>query len=82
MGFFPADAAVGDALSVGEWLVGGVGLFAFDEVAFYHDAKDGAVAILDLGADILGDDFLFAVVFEAVGVAKIDHDVLGEVGFL
>ena len=61
---------------LGELLVSG------DEVAFEHGADDGLVAIDALGDDFLEDAGHELVVFAAVGVGGIDHDVGREAGLL
>ena len=72
-GIFPADAGIGDALSVND----GVVLSPFNQMAFHHHAYDVLLAVLDLRGDVLGDFHLAFEVFAAVGVAAIDHQLGG-----
>ncbi len=54
---------------------------ACDEVAFEHDADDAFVACGDLAGDVAADAELLRVVFVAVGVAAVDHDLRADAGF-
>ena len=56
-------------------------LAAFDQVAFDHHAHNGVFAVFQLRGDVLGDDHLAGVVFIAVGVAAVDHQLGIESGF-
>ena len=73
-GVIPADAGIGDALSVND---GGV-LSPFNQMAFHHHAHDVLLAILDLRGDVLGDFHLAFEFFAAVGMAAIHHQLGGQ----
>src|SRR6266536_2790185 len=74
----PTDAAVGDALAVGELLARHEVLTARHEVALDHDSEDALVAPADLLADVLADGDLVLRLLLAVGVARVDHEPLRE----
>ena len=77
---FPAEAGIGDALSVGEWFAGFEFLCAFDQMAFDHHAEDVLLASGDLRGDVSGGIELAFVLFVAVGVAAINHDFVLHAG--
>jgi len=81
IGFSPVDAGVGDALAVDERFAGDELLCACDEVAFEHDADDAFVACGDLAGNVAADSELLSMVFVAVGVAAVDHDLRAYAGF-
>ena len=66
--------AVDEGLAADEFLGSG------DEVAFEHDADDAVVAAGDLGGDVAADGELLGVIFVAVGVAAVDHDLGANAG--
>ena len=80
MGFVPAYAGVGDALTVDKLFAGDQLLGSCDEVAFEHDAHDALVAAGDLACDVAADGGLLGVVLVAVGVAAVDHDARWDAG--
>src|ERR1700721_3900664 len=82
MGFVPIDAAIGDALSIDEWLAWYEFLRSRDQIALDHDAEDAAVSRGNLCGDIAAHEALTSVVLVAVGVAAVDHDMRRDPGFL
>ena len=82
MGFVPIDAAIGDALSIDEWLAWYEFLRSRDQIALDHDAEDAAVSRGNLCGDIAAHEALTSVVLVAVGVAAVDHDARGDAGTL
>ena len=78
-GIIPAEAGVGDALSVSELggivLAGGELLRARLQMAFDHDAEDAAIARLDLRRDVARDLDLHGVVRDGAGRAVDGADV-------
>ena len=72
-GFIPADAAVGDRLSVGVFVPSLEALAAFDDIAFEHYAGDfGGIVEEELGS-VDGVGPLVAIVFVGVCVRAIQH---------
>ena len=71
----PADAGIGDALTVDE-LVERLGEFlrTGHEVAFQHRADDRCISCGALADDFLKDCGHELVVFTAIPVARINHD--------
>ena len=76
---FPVDAAVRDRKSVGELCAFSRGEFlaAVDEVAFQHGAGDRDGGIFELFDNLPEYIRLARRVFPAVGMAAIDHDMVG-----
>ncbi len=76
LGGLPVDAGVGDALAVGEcgWVVAEA-LVAGVEVALDHHGSDGLVTGGDLFGEVGGDFGLVLVIFEAVAVGAVDHQL-------
>src|SRR5262249_35356560 len=70
----PVDAAVGDALPIGQRNAGDNVLAASDQVALDHDADDAPIAVCYLAGDVSCDARLVLRHLAAVGVAGIDHD--------
>src|SRR5260221_7136731 len=79
-GGVPAQAAVGDAHSVGEALRIAKLLLPLLEEALYHDAEDPGAAGSDLTCDVACDLRLLSVVLAAVTVAAIDENALTKAG--
>ena len=73
----PADARVGDALSVREHCWIAKILPTFDQKAFDHRADDAALAGDDLLGEIVHDDWLLAEIAAAVAVAGIHYQTRG-----
>ena len=72
LGFIPADAGIGDGLSVGElWPKA---LLAFYQMTFEHHAQEGRIWRGDLIDDVFKHLGLLAVVFLAVCVTAVDQD--------
>jgi len=69
-------------LAVDEGFAGDYFLCASDEVAFEHDAEDAVIACSDLGGYVASYAGLLGVVFVAVGVAAVDHDLRADAGLL
>lgn len=76
-GGIPADAGIGNALPVNLGLV----LSAFDQMAFHHHAHNIVLAVFQLRGNILGNFHLPSVIFTAVCVAAIDHQLGRQTGF-
>ncbi len=75
-GGIPADAGIGNALPVNLRLV----LSAFDQMAFHHHAHNIVFAVFQLRGNILGNFHLPSVIFTAVCVAAIDHQLGRQTG--
>ena len=78
LGLGEADASVGHADTVRQLFACFDVLAAFLQMAFYHHARDAFIASADLRGDIGGHFNLFGVLFAAVGVREVDHDLLGQ----
>src|SRR2546430_6806807 len=73
-GRLPADARIGDTLAIAQAAPSIDDLLpALDQMAFQHDAADGARASSDLSGNVGGDDGLADRVLATVVVAAIDH---------
>ena len=73
-GFIPADAAVGDRLSVGVFVPGLEALAAFGDIAFEHYAGNFWGIVEEEFRSVDGVGSLFAIVFVGVRVRAIDHN--------
>ena len=73
-GFVPADAAVGDRLSVDMAAPGLEGLTAFGEIVFEHYAGDFRRSFEEELGCGEGIGTLVAIVFVGIGVRAIEHD--------
>src|SRR3569833_2012373 len=71
--FLPADAAVGNRLSVGQLLAGDLILTPFYQMRFSHDADDARVAVCDLTTDLGAYRHLVFRLLRTVGMRGIDH---------
>ena len=78
LGLREADAGIGNADAVGEFFTFFDVLPAFVEVAFNHHAGDAGIATADLRGHIGGHINLLGVLFAAVGVREVDHDLLAQ----
>src|SRR5207237_7406368 len=76
----PVDAAVGDALSVGQRLARYHVLATGGQIALDHDAGDALLAFRDLLRDVGDDQRLVLRLLVAVGVAGVDHEPRGHAG--
>lgn len=72
----PVETSIGNALPVDKRCVVVVVLLACLEVAFDHDAHDCPRSARDLATDITRNGRLPGVVFKAVSMAAVDHDVV------
>src|SRR5665213_697714 len=81
-GLGPAEAGVGDALTVSERTARGRLLPAGHQVALEHDPRDGAIAAAQLPGQIVRHRRLPERILAAVAVAAIDHETPRQLGLL
>lgn len=78
IGLGPVDAGVRNALSVDKLIA--KRLCPGYKIAFNHDTLNTALTVGDLFCDVTADQALFAMIFAAVCMAAIDHDVRRNAG--
>ena len=71
----PADAGIGNAATIHKLFTCTNRLVALDKVAFHHDTKNPRFAMFNLRTHILTNGELVAVIFAAVGMTHVDHDL-------